>query len=160
MAFLALRLIALLSYPLFRCNNLRLTLGILASENHLILRIFIFRKSHQIAFSSIGNERQGGIVAEYERETLHIEILGVSIIIEGGKRFFGVEFLHQKHISLVFVHQVEGSGVESAVFEHSQHLVFGIELSQILSAFLIIELLDVGVVPNILACYGGNAFCL
>ena len=113
---------------------------------------------HQVGLAALGDETHGRVVAHGEGETLDVERLDGRIPVEGGEGLVGVELLYAEHVALIAVHQVEGCGVEGAVPEHGEHLVVFAELAEEQAVALVVELLDVGVVPDFLA--GDSAHAL
>ena len=134
--------------------------AVLAAEGHLVLRTQVFGKGHQAGLRAVGYEALRVVLAEHEAEALHVVGLGGAVVVEGREGLLRVELLDEQHVALVFVHQLEACGVEGSVAEYRQHLVGSVELAQVDAASLVVELLDVGVVPDILARDRGHAAAL
>ena len=115
---------------------------------------------HQVGLGSVGDEAERGVVADHEGETLDVETLDRAVPVEGGEGLVRVEFLDQQDVALVAVDQVEGGGVEGAVLEHGEHLVVVLELPEVQAVAVLVEFLDVGVVPDVLAGDGAHALAL
>ena len=115
---------------------------------------------HQVGFRGVGDEADRGVVAQHEGEALDVETLDAAVPVEGGEGLVGVELLDEEHVALVFVDQVEGRGVEGAVAEDGEHLVALLELAEVLAVAVLVELLDVGVVPDVLTGDGADALAL
>ena len=115
---------------------------------------------HQVGFLSFRDERHRCIVAQEEAAALDIERLCLRVVVQGGERLVGIELLDAEDVTLVAVGNVEGRGIERAVLEDGQHLVFRTEFPEVLSALLVVEFLDVGVEPDVLPADGGDALRL
>ncbi len=156
MAFLALGGVTLLGDVFLRVDVLRITMLVLASEDHLELRMPVLGNVHKVGFRSRGDERQRSVVAQDEAEPFDVERLGRPVVVEGGVGLVRIELLDLDNLALVTVGHIERSRVECSVLEYRQNLVLRAELAEVLATLLIVELLDVGVVPDVLASDRGH----
>ena len=154
-------LLALGAYALL-CNPLlgvvQLAGLVFQLPDDFVLRVAVVAELHEVGLGPFGDEAHRGVVADGEGETLDIERLDSGVPVQGGEGLVGVELLDAQHLALVAVHQVEGGGVERAVLEHGQHFVALAELAEQQAVAFVVELLDVGVVPDLLA--GDGAYAL
>ena len=157
MTLLALGGIALLGDIFLSVNVLRITMFVLPAEDHLELRMSVLGKGHKIGFRAWGDERQRCVVAQDKAEPLDVERLGGRIVVEGGVGLVRIKLLDLDNLTLVSVRHIERSRVECPVLEYCQNLVFRTELAEVLAALLVVKLLDVSVVPNVLAADCRNA---
>ena len=157
MAFLAFGGVTLLGDIFLSVNVLRITMLVLSSEDNLELRVSVLGKGHKIGFRPWGDERQRCVVAQDKAEPLDVECLGGRIVVEGGVGLVRIELLDLDHFALVAVRDIERSRVEGSVLEYCQNLVLRAELAEVLTALLVVKLLDVSVVPNVLSADCRNA---
>ncbi len=135
-------------------------MGTLALESHLDLRPFISAHIHQERILALRDKEEGRIVAGCEGETLHIEGLGCGVPVKRRKGLHLIQLLNKQQVSLVTVRQIERRGIIGSVLEDGQHLVFARELAQVDAPSVLVEFLDVRIVPDIFSADGRDAFRL
>ena len=160
MALLALGGEALLGDERLGLDDLGLAVGVLAAEDHLEAGIDILRQADKAGTASLGDEENGRIVALGKAETLDIEGLDTGVPVEGREGLVRVELLDEEDVALVFVDHVVARRVVGTVLEDRKDLVVAAELAEVFAAAVLVEALDVRVVPDILAADGGDALGL
>ena len=132
----------------------------LATEGKLYNRTLVGRNSNQVTALGIGNKTKRSVVAYRETEPLHIEGLGRTVPVKGRIGLGSIQLFYLEHIALIAVAKVERSGIEGSVLENRQDLVLCAKLSKVDSAAVLIQPLDIGIVPDILAADSGNTLVL
>ena len=135
-------------------------MGTLALESHLDLRPFISAHIHQERILALRDKEEGRIVAGCEGETLHIEGLGSGVPVKRRKGLHLIQLLNKQQVALVAVRQIERRGIIGTVLEDGQHLVFARELAQVDAPSVLVEFLDIRIVPDIFSADGRDAFRL
>ena len=128
--------------------------GVFSAKGQKDLRVEVVRDVHQAGALRVGDEGKGSIVALCKAETLDIEGLGTTVPVEYGIGFPGIQLFNPDNVALILVDEVVIRRIEGTVGEDGENPVFTGEFADKVASAVLVEALDVRVVPYVLSAKG------